>query len=114
MHFFDTVTGFWYDHVALGATTPSGCFAPSIFFIEQEDPGVQALQRKCINELRRARPKIIAIVGFSYPYFDRYYTMLENPLVQHFLDDGYRLVVDRGDEYRIYARTEQTPRSLER
>ena len=114
MHFFDTVTGFWYDHVELGATTPSGCFAPSIFFIEQQDPAVQALQRKCINELRRARPKIIAIVGFSYPYFDRYYTMLENPLVQHFLDDGYRLVVDRGDEYRIYARTEQTPRSLER
>lgn len=107
MHFFDTVVGFWYHHVALRAKTPSGCFSPSIFFIEQQDPAVQALQRKCIDELRRARPKIIAIVGFSYPHFDRYYTMLENPLVQSFLNENYRVVVDRGDDYRIYARTAQ-------
>src|SRR5439155_22406416 len=100
MHFFDTVVGFYYHHVVLGATTPSGCFSPSIFFIEQQEPAVQALQGKCIEELRRAKPKIIVIVGFSYPYFDRYYTMLGNPLVQSLLNESYRVVVDRGDDYR--------------
>ncbi len=45
------------------------------------------------------------IAGFSYPYFDRYYVILDNPLMRSFLDEGYRLVVDRGDYYRIYART---------
>ena len=107
MHFFDTVVGFWYNHIALGATTPSGCFSPSIFFIEQQEPAVQKLEHRCIAGLRRARPKIIVIVGFSYPYFDRYYAMLENPLVQRFLNESYHLAIDRGDDYRIYVRTAQ-------
>jgi hypothetical protein len=102
------VVGFWYNHVALGATTPSGCFTPSIFFIEQQEPAVRNLEHRCIAGLRRARPKIIVIVGFSYPYFGRYYAMLENPLVQSFLDESYHLGIDRGNDYRIYVRTAES------
>ncbi|HYT65450.1 MAG TPA: glycosyltransferase family 39 protein [Vicinamibacterales bacterium] len=105
MHFFDTVEGFYYHQAALHATTPSNCFSPSIFFVEPQEPAVQALQRRCIAQLRRSPPKLIVIAGFSYPYFDRYYVILDNPLMRSFLDEGYRLVVDRGDYYRIYART---------
>jgi hypothetical protein len=105
MHFFDNVEGFYYHQAALHATTPSNCFSPAIFFVEPQDPAVQALRRRCMAQLRQSPPKLIVITGFSYPYFDRYYMILENPVMRSFLDDGYRVVVDRGKYYRIYART---------
>lgn len=101
LHFFDVISGFWYASTAVNSVSNSRCYSPFLF-AESHDEYAQYLQKKCLQELAAAHPKVIAFNDYNY-LSPEPFAILRNKALADYISLNYRIFADK-PTYRIYIR----------